>query len=672
MADLASIRAQYPEYDDLSDAQLAQGLHTKFYSDMPLEDFAARIGMPTVAASGGQSPLAQSLIGQDATNLQKLGRGIAGGLSQIVPFGAQITAGGASLVDAIKAISEGQPLEASTYEQRLAEIQDYQGAFNEAIAPSTTASVFEKVGPALLLPGQGALRAAVKNPVARVGASAVEGAGWGGVYGASGAEEGQMLEGAMEGASLGGLFGAGAGAIGEGLSALGSGLDKSGKALGRKAFGARQSDYAKSANRLGIITDVPDDEIGTYTKAVLDDFAESNALGLSREPAKLVQRASQQEQALEKQIGAIVRSYDDLVGSPVKPDFTNAYEMITSGRIPADKVPSYLKRLEALESGIEENGKGTLSYLQQQKVAIGKDWVPEDSVRNEFTRAIYSDLQRTIANHVPDVAPINQQLRKYKVLMPILQRGLAAEESATGLNKFIQSIRTSGGGGVPLLAGMYTGHPLLGAATTAAMAAAGNPTGMGITGRALQGLGSRAAGVGDVATRAIAPLAVAGSEFSSEKPQAPSLPRSQRTPTGQSELRASSSYPNSVFDKDQSLSEPSVFAKVLDAVKLVESSGDPNAIGPETKYGRAKGAYQFLDSTGKEYHKKLGIKEPYDPHNESQQRKLAAAYITDLLEMFDGDMALALTAFHTGPENVRKGKIGPVGRNYARSVFEKI
>lgn len=128
----------------------------------------------------------------------------------------------------------------------------------------------------------------------------------------------------------------------------------------------------------------------------------------------------------------------------------------------------------------------------------------------------------------------------------------------------------------------------------------------------------------------------------------------------------------SIFSKDQPLSEPSVFAKVLDAVKLVESDGDPNAIGPETKYGRAKGAYQFLDSTGKEYHKKLGIKEPYDPHNEPQQRKLAAAYITDLLKMFDGDMELALTAFHTGPENVKKGKIGPIGRNYARSVFEKV
>ena len=41
---LADIRKKYPQYDDLSDEQLAKGLHTKHYSDLDFDDFSKRIG----------------------------------------------------------------------------------------------------------------------------------------------------------------------------------------------------------------------------------------------------------------------------------------------------------------------------------------------------------------------------------------------------------------------------------------------------------------------------------------------------------------------------------------------------------------------------------------------------------------------------------------------------
>lgn len=44
MPTLAEIRQQYPQYQDLSDEQLAKGLHQKFYSDLPFDDFASKIG----------------------------------------------------------------------------------------------------------------------------------------------------------------------------------------------------------------------------------------------------------------------------------------------------------------------------------------------------------------------------------------------------------------------------------------------------------------------------------------------------------------------------------------------------------------------------------------------------------------------------------------------------
>lgn len=50
---IQEIRKQYPQYSDLSDKDLATGLHKKFYSDLPFEDFAGRIGLkpeaPTAA-----------------------------------------------------------------------------------------------------------------------------------------------------------------------------------------------------------------------------------------------------------------------------------------------------------------------------------------------------------------------------------------------------------------------------------------------------------------------------------------------------------------------------------------------------------------------------------------------------------------------------------------------
>jgi hypothetical protein len=45
MATLAEIRAQHPEYNDMSDADLARGIHQKFYADMPYGEFQRRMGI---------------------------------------------------------------------------------------------------------------------------------------------------------------------------------------------------------------------------------------------------------------------------------------------------------------------------------------------------------------------------------------------------------------------------------------------------------------------------------------------------------------------------------------------------------------------------------------------------------------------------------------------------
>lgn len=43
--DISEVRKQYPQYSDMTDEQLARSLHGKFYSDMPYDQFTAKIGM---------------------------------------------------------------------------------------------------------------------------------------------------------------------------------------------------------------------------------------------------------------------------------------------------------------------------------------------------------------------------------------------------------------------------------------------------------------------------------------------------------------------------------------------------------------------------------------------------------------------------------------------------
>lgn len=54
MPTMQEVRAKFPQYNDMSDDQLAAALHRKFYSDMPFEDFAAKVGLtaPQTVADG--------------------------------------------------------------------------------------------------------------------------------------------------------------------------------------------------------------------------------------------------------------------------------------------------------------------------------------------------------------------------------------------------------------------------------------------------------------------------------------------------------------------------------------------------------------------------------------------------------------------------------------------
>ncbi|MEX3690824.1 transglycosylase SLT domain-containing protein [Paraburkholderia sp. BR14263] len=102
---------------------------------------------------------------------------------------------------------------------------------------------------------------------------------------------------------------------------------------------------------------------------------------------------------------------------------------------------------------------------------------------------------------------------------------------------------------------------------------------------------------------------------------------------------------------------------LLSAIAMQESGGNTNAVSPTG----ASGLFQFTGATAKQY----GITNRFDPAQEAQG---AAKYMHRLLDMFHGNLRLALSAYNGGEGNVMK--YGPNFRaetaNYAPQVLSRL
>lgn len=113
MATIADIRKQYPQYNDLSDEQLAQGFHQKFYSDIPYEQFKQQIGITGPAAK--PPSLAQQVGSAFVEQLPAIGAVAAPVITTIATGGTGLplalgTAGvGAAAGETLKQMIQGRP-----------------------------------------------------------------------------------------------------------------------------------------------------------------------------------------------------------------------------------------------------------------------------------------------------------------------------------------------------------------------------------------------------------------------------------------------------------------------------------------------------------------------------------------------------------------------------------
>lgn len=127
---MAEVREQYPQYEDLSDAELAKGLHSKFYGDLPFEEFANKIGLqseesePQTLAGSSFSSLGLNLSADQVGTDEERSTFAKGMLRQ--------TAQGATLGFA----DEGEArivsmLSNKTYKQARDEIRELNAEFSE-------------------------------------------------------------------------------------------------------------------------------------------------------------------------------------------------------------------------------------------------------------------------------------------------------------------------------------------------------------------------------------------------------------------------------------------------------------------------------------------------------------------------------------------------------------
>lgn len=253
------IRAKYPQYDGMSDADLAGALHKKFYPQLDETDFNQRIGLndtpsakvaQTSAAftkgsdydpeqiKAGLDPLRQKDAAERYKMQAKGYNHALGGFGAIsdasdagvfLGFDDELAGGMMAPIEATKDWFRGEGFDLGRGYDRIQKSQDLLKQMRREAYPWT--SVAGEVMGGLAVPGMvrgvptAAAPAASRMPtlfgkVPGMVAAPVEGAAYGAAYGAGEAKPGERLEGAERGAATGAALGTLMHTAGSGIARL--------------------------------------------------------------------------------------------------------------------------------------------------------------------------------------------------------------------------------------------------------------------------------------------------------------------------------------------------------------------------------------------------------------------------------------------------------------------
>lgn len=451
MATLAEIRQQYPQYEDMTDRQLADALHKKFYSDMPRQEFDQKVGI----SSGQQYNAAQSAQ-------HGLMQGMTMGWADEI-LGTMMT----PIEMGIDAV-QGKPFDPGRSWQQAVD-RNRQG-FDEAAAAnpevSTIANIAGSVGTGIGAARGGlTLMNAAKPTAASMGTrAALEGAAYGAL---SGAGQGETADEKMSGAAWGGALGAGMGGI----------LGGAGGTLANKAVQGAVPAVDDLKSQAGAIYDAAKNSGVTFSQPAVKQVADSIAAKAITEgidptlhpgataALKRLQEAAtsgmtvQNAQTIRRVLAAAGRD-------PMNPDQARIASMMVRDfdAFVGQSVPE-LAGANALYSQAKK-GQLIEEAIQRARDAVGANYSAagmDTALRQQFrsllnnSRALrgFSEQEIAAIRRVVEGGPVQNFLR------------LIGKAAPTGAVSF------GAAGGVPFMVGNAIGGPALGATMAGGVMGAG-------------------------------------------------------------------------------------------------------------------------------------------------------------------------------------------------------
>lgn len=214
MATIAEIRQKFPQYEDLSDQQLADALHAKHYSDMPRAEFDQKIGL--APSDDGYQP---SMVPW----MDRFSAAANSAVDAIPIVGPALTSVGNNVDAAFASMVEGRPV---TPEERAEINKAQQEQFPLESAAGTVAGA---VGPLTGLGMTSAIAGRALGMTGGLGSQVGLGAlSSGALTGADTLARGGSMEDAATNATVGAALGGAAPVVMKGVGAAWNGLTRQG------------------------------------------------------------------------------------------------------------------------------------------------------------------------------------------------------------------------------------------------------------------------------------------------------------------------------------------------------------------------------------------------------------------------------------------------------------
>lgn len=437
------------------------------------------------------------------------------------------------------------------------------------------------------------------------------------------------------------------------VTKLAPGMVTKGKALQRAQFGLRQPDYTAKKNT---ILEVAEDEFVTQLDKSADNLIEQKILPRTSNPDKLYPAIQTAKKNIEQDIQTSLKNAQKKVGVIEPPPFERAMQYVQEGKVPANEVDDYLKEIVDFQEAVAREGRGSLTYLNNQRKAIGENWSNKVNADAGFWRAFYRDIKSHIEKYAPEIEGLHKRKQDLVVIEPVVEKAKKAGQSIQerlDANKWFYTTGTLG------LPGAYLALGPAGIPVALGLAAAGTKPGRMTIGRALQAAGERAqtpvtydlasalrsAGAAvDVPTEQVSEedqVQQALAQQEQIKAEIAALQNQTATPEPTATPTATATPTITIEGTDYSIPTGDKYASpdLVKAVIAVESSGKRGQVSPKG----ARGLMQIMPETAKE----LGI----DSTDPEQNIEGGSRYLKTLINRFN-DIELALAAYNWGQGNI--------------------